>query len=144
MFLRGDFQVEALSEQIIRAMATEQFETEKLFIHARNVYVKKEPEDFRCEFCFKLDGEWVQIDASNNYGRAREALRDIQDNHAEKAGAKGEPRSWRGLRQIQEDYILGEEVLTLDWTDQKRTCKIHMLSRYTIGTSSLKIFSKVE
>jgi hypothetical protein len=43
---------------------------------------------------------------------------------AEQAGAKGEPRLWRGLRQIDEEDTVGEEILTLDWTDRKRTCKI--------------------
>jgi hypothetical protein len=42
-------------------------------------------------------------------------LEKVKEQFAERAGPRGEPRLWRGLRQITEDDIV---------EDQKRTCKI--------------------
>jgi hemerythrin len=93
-------------------------------LHGGEVYTMKEPRDFNYKACFRINGDWGIVAADNNYGRAREALWDIEDKFAAKVGSHGQPRLWRGLRQIQQDDIIGAETLTLDWTDQKRTCKI--------------------
>jgi hypothetical protein len=93
-------------------------------MHGGDVFVIREPEDFNFTFNVRVEGEWFAVDVNGHWGHGRESLEKVKKELAEQVGSHGEPRLWRGLRQIQEDDVLGEETLTLDWTDQKRTCKI--------------------
>jgi hypothetical protein len=86
--------------------------------------VRTEPEDFNFAFNVYVEDHWETIDVNEDYSKGWAALREVKEQLAAKVGSRGKPRLWRGLRQITDDDTVGEEILSLDWTDQKRTCKI--------------------
>jgi hypothetical protein len=140
---QADFDVENLTEAKVREIAEELTGFWNIYIHFRrgekrirlttgqelhggNVYAEKETSDLNYVFCAKIENEWITVDLNEYCGHADEGLKYIKENFTEQAQVRGTPRLWRGLRQIHEWDIIGGEILTLDWTDQKRTCKIRV------------------
>jgi hypothetical protein len=91
-------------------------------LHGGTVYVRPESEEAsRLLFIYFED----QYEKGNIEGtNLCDALKRVKEQFARRAESRGEPRLRRGLRQLERGDEVGNEILTMDWTDQKRTCRI--------------------
>jgi hypothetical protein len=92
-------------------------------IHGGTIYIRPENNEiYPIYIYFKGRYEKVCIKSTD----PKEVLKLVKAQFDRRAASRREPRLWRGPKRIKDDDLLGDKVLTLDWTDRKRTCKIRV------------------